>query len=76
MRVFKMEVMVLDFDETLDKDSVIYLTQNNRYICPHVLAIDSRDIGEWSDDNPLNRADTQKAELDRLFNKPERGCSL
>ena len=69
MNVMKLEVIVLDMDG-LGADGVKEAIENARYpnhcISPEVKEIDVRDIGEWSDDHPLNRTDTADAELRRL----------
>jgi len=70
MKVMKLEVIVLDMDN-LGAECVKEAIENARYpnrcISPEVKAIEVRDIGEWSDDHPLNRTSTAEAELRRLF---------
>lgn len=70
MRVYKLEVMVLDFDQ-LGEEGVASLIHNARYLnhCsePIVMACTSVDIGEWTDEHPLNRASTHKEAYKRLF---------
>lgn len=70
MQIHKLIVSVLDFDQ-LGADGVKQALENTRFandcISPSVRAIESRDIGEWSDDSPLNRRDTAQAEFERLF---------
>jgi hypothetical protein len=39
----------------------------NRCISPDVLSAETREIGEWHDDHPLNNEETAQAENDRLF---------
>lgn len=72
MRAYKVELLILDFDE-LGPEGISDTIENSRYpndcIGPSVMEIESRDIGEWSDDNPLNRRDLAKAEYQRLFGK-------
>lgn len=69
MKVFKIEIMVLDFDG-VGADEVKYLIENIRYpnraISPKVKNIESREV-VWSDDHPLNRADTEEAAYRDLF---------
>ncbi len=70
MKVYKLEVIIIDFDEVGKKD-IKTILENNRYpnhcISPEVLSIEERDIGEWNDDHPLNHNKTKYTELRRLF---------
>jgi hypothetical protein len=70
MQVHKIVLTVIDFDG-LGQQGVIEALENARYpnrcIAPTVLAADTRDCGEWSDDHPLNKRDTADAEMARLF---------
>jgi hypothetical protein len=74
MKVHKLEVIIIDFDE-IGAESIKTILENARYpnhcISPIVRSVETRDIGEWSDDNPLNRHDTIDAEIDRLFTKKQ-----
>ena len=69
MKVFKIEVLVIDFDE-VGKEEITYLIENTRYpnhcMSPSVKNIESREI-TWSDDHPLNLNDKCDAEYARLF---------
>jgi hypothetical protein len=51
--------------------------ENNRYpnrcMAPTVLEVETVDIGEWSDDHPLNRTDSEKAVWKTLFAAPVQG---
>lgn len=70
MKVRKVEIMIIDFDR-LSEEEITDVIENVRYpnhcISPYVMDIKTVDIGEWSDDNPLNSEDTSKAEFKRLF---------
>lgn len=70
MQVMRLVVTVIDFDG-LGADGVKDAIENarcpNRCISPKVKAVEVRDIGEWTDDHPLNRTSTADAELRRLF---------
>jgi len=70
MKVMKLEVTVIDFDG-LGADEVRKAIESTRYandcISPNVLSVEVRDIGEWSDDHPLNNSKTADDELRRLF---------
>ena len=70
MKVMKLELIVLDMDN-LGADGVKDAIENARYpnhcISPQVKAIEVRDVGEWTDDHPLNNPGTADAELRRLF---------
>ena len=70
MKVYKVELMVLDFDgigaEGI-KDEIENTKYGNRCINPEVKGCEERDIGEWDDDHPLNHRDKSDAEYRRLF---------
>lgn len=72
MKVYKLEVFVIDFDH-LGGDGIKETIENQKYpnwcIAPSVKKIKERDIGEWSDDNQLNKKDTCDAEYERLFSQ-------
>ena len=70
MKVYKIEVLVIDFDQ-LGGEGIKDVIENARYpnhcINPEVKSIEERDIGEWSDDHPLNHNSTCNQEYHKLF---------
>lgn len=70
MKVHRIVLMVIDFDQLGAKD-VKTTIENIRYpndcIYPSVMGLETVDIGEWSDDHPLNKTATSRAEFARLF---------
>jgi hypothetical protein len=70
MKAYKVEVLIINFDE-LEENEIKDVLENTYYsnhcISPEVLSIESKDIGEWNDDHPLNKKDTRKNEIQRLF---------
>jgi len=70
MRAYKVEIMIIDFDD-LGDEGIADVIENTKYpnycISPQVKSVQSADIGEWDDNHPLNRKDTADAEYDRLF---------
>ena len=70
MKVYKVTLLIVDHD-ALGSDDIATTLENARYpnrcISPDVMAIESRDIGEWRDDHPLNYRDKIKSEFERLF---------
>ncbi len=70
MNVYKVELMIIDHDSLGEKE-IKDVIENTKYpnwcISPNVMAIESRDIGEWSDDNPLNKISLQESEYKRIF---------
>lgn len=73
MKVHKLEVIIVDHDG-IGAESAKLVIENANYpndcIMPSVLSIETRDIGEWTDDNPLNfSGDIERAEIERLFRK-------
>lgn len=77
MKAYRIELLVIDFDG-LGADGVRSAIENTSYandcISPSVVTVDERDIGEWSDDNPLNNRNTADAEFRRLFSAPAAGA--
>ena len=57
MKVYKLEIMIIDHDncgaEEI-KDVIENARYPNRCIMPEVMSIKHADIGEWSDEHPLN----------------------
>lgn len=66
MKAYKIEVLVIDHKD-LGASVIQTLLESNRYISPYVQRVTAADIGEWSDDHPLNRFDLMVAEYARLF---------
>lgn len=72
MRVMKLEVMVIDFEDE-GPESIVLQLEDLKYISSHVMSVESVDIGnEWSDDHPLNDTTKQKNKYNELFSKLER----
>jgi hypothetical protein len=69
MKAYKLEVLILDFDD-IGPDEVISTLENQSFpndcIWPSVMAITSREI-EWSDDHPLNKPETAVMTFQELF---------
>ena len=70
MKVHQITLTVIDFDE-MGADAIKATIENTRYpnhcISPSVRHIETRDIGPWDDDHPLNKHSTREKELKRLF---------
>jgi hypothetical protein len=69
-KVFKVELLIIDPNgqNGLEEEEVKILLEQVRYLdFSFVYNLQSVDIGEWDDDNPLNKFDTQQEEVDRLF---------
>jgi hypothetical protein len=71
MKVYKLEIMIIDFDG-IGEDEMKSVLENANYpndcISPDVMNVKCIDIGEWEDDNKLNFKDTRANEYKRLFN--------
>jgi hypothetical protein len=65
-QAFKVELLIIDH-EGIGKAEVQVLLENQKHLFPHVKAIKSVDLGEWTDDHPLNHKATIDAEYERLF---------
>ena len=70
MKAYKIVLLFLDFDN-VGPDGAAQLIEDARlpnHIDPvTVMSIEERDIGEWSDDHPLNGRDTKQAAFDEMF---------
>jgi hypothetical protein len=66
VKAYKLELLVIDF-ENYGEEELKMLAMNARGLDPTVISIEGRDIGEWTDDHPLNNRRTAKAEFKRLF---------
>lgn len=73
MKVYKLTCLFIDFDDVGEQE-MIDLIENarlpNHVIPPDVMEVESVDIGEWQDENPLNYTATKKEEFYRLFPNP------
>jgi hypothetical protein len=69
MKAYKVELLIIDFDEV--GDQIPFFIENERYpndcLQPSVMKVECREIGEWSDDHPLNQRISCKEEYQRLF---------
>jgi hypothetical protein len=66
MKAYKYEIVVVDF-EGAGKEEVTELLRMNRYINPIVLSVKEADIGEWSDDHPINKGNTITEYCEKAF---------
>jgi hypothetical protein len=70
MQIHKIVLTIIDLDE-IGAESCREVLENTKYpnrcISPDVLSIETREIGEWHDDHPLNHEETADAEIARLF---------
>lgn len=76
MQVHKITLYVVDFDRvggTGAAEAIETARYPNRCISPNVLSIETREIGEWSDDHPLNRGELATDEIRRLFGETKGG---
>lgn len=69
MKVHKIEIMVIDFEEVGIKgikEMMEEVKYPNYCINPRVMNVETADI-EWSDEHPLNKKDKIHIEYKRLF---------
>jgi hypothetical protein len=71
MKVYKVELLVITFDELCETEIVSEI-ENVNYpndcLITSVMNITGKEIGQWSDDNPLNKSkEIAKQEFERLF---------
>jgi len=69
MKAYKLEILVVDFDEV--GASIPEMIENANYpnhcISPHVMSVKEADIGKWDDEHPLNKRDTMKEYYKEIF---------
>lgn len=74
MEIHRIVLYVVDFDG-LGAEGVKRELENTRFandcISPDIAKIQTRDIGQWSDDHPLNKRATIDATREALFASPE-----
>lgn len=65
MKIYKVEVFIIDFDE-LGPDEIKSTLENTKYpnrcMSPKVGLIEEKEIGEWDDNHELNKSSTDTAE--------------
>lgn len=69
-KAYKIAILIIALDDVgLLEAANLIETANypNDCISPIVMTYEEADIGEWSDDHPLNKRDTIKQEYNRLF---------
>lgn len=70
MKAYKATLLIVDHDG-IGEDEITTTLEVQRYpnrcISPDVIAVESADIGEWTDEHPLNHRSKRKAEVERLF---------
>jgi hypothetical protein len=70
MKVYKVELLIIDHDE-IGEEGIKSALENSNYpsdcISPRVQGVESRDIGEWRDDHPLNLLAQRDEAYRRLF---------
>jgi hypothetical protein len=70
MKVYKLEILIIDHDQ-LGEEEIKVVIENQKYpnycISPTVMDTKCNDIGEWSDDHPLNNFKEMKNEYSKLF---------
>lgn len=65
-KVYKIELFVVDH-ANYGIDGTIEALENDEHLHTQVLTTQSVDVGDWDDQNPLNRRSTARAEIKRLF---------
>jgi hypothetical protein len=67
VKAYKVELLVIDYNEIGAEGIRVELESAISDIRPEVISCTERDIGEWSDDHPLNHRSTLVPEYRRLF---------
>ena len=74
MKAYKVELLIIDHDNIGFggiKDELENANYGNDCICPKVKLMVEKDIGEWTDDHPLNHRLKCDEEYRRLFYSPQ-----
>lgn len=70
MQVHKVTICIVDHDRVGAK-GIKEVIENeswpNHCINPQVVSVETREIGEWTDDNPLNQHKTFLSTFEKLF---------
>lgn len=70
MKAYKVELLIIDHD-ALGANEIATIIEETKYpnrcIFPTVMDMFEQDIGEWTDDHPLNNYSTMLQEYKRLF---------
>jgi hypothetical protein len=66
MKAYKLEILVIDHEDSGEENIKNAIT-DCRYYYPSILSIKSAEIGEWHDDHPLNKRDSQKSAAEGYF---------
>ena len=73
MKVYKITLCYIDFDgiASYGDDEIKTMIENaripNHVSVGDIMKMESVEIGEWEDDNPLNNLTTREQEFNRLF---------
>lgn len=73
-KAYKVEILIVDTDDVgLEgvRKAIELAKYPNDCISPQIKKVEMRHIGEYSDDHPLNKVETQQAEYERLFGKSD-----
>lgn len=66
MKAYKIELLVIDL-ENMGPNEIRIAIENTKYVSPNIVSMQEAEIGEWSDDHPLNHPDTWEAEYRRIL---------
>ena len=70
MKVYKLEVLIIDEDVESIKDAIDIIDATRYPNHTYVTAVSCIEADvDWHDDHPLNFGETMKQEMDRIFSK-------
>lgn len=67
MKSYKIEIIVNDYDDIGVDEIKTIIEDHSKYIAPMVLDVKEMEVGEWSDDHPLNSRKFAKSYVDKVF---------
>ena len=59
MKAYVIQTLVIDFDNS-GIEEISYFLSEARYINPSVISYKELDIGEWTDEHPLNKYENRE----------------
>lgn len=66
-KIYRITGYFVDSGDEYSEEDLKVAIEDCADVIPRHIEVKGKDIGEWEDDNPLNRFDCPKSECDRYF---------